>query len=271
MRRHPPWIFNQPTIPFEADLLLSRVRTSELSPLLAALSGLESPQPTDSLTAAVRIDERFTRLQSSCALLADGFDELDEFINEYVRDVPLSAYDTDSADAERFLDWLADRTDLTDEQQDYVTSQRSRYAVEFVAVKQRLAHVRFQRLLSASASRHDELLSNRRLMLHLNPIHVWATFETRVLLDNEVSIPAPVLFYAVGREVRSAVIEPYAGVLLRDLERSGPVRVAELRRLTTATIRMNCANSYVHSRNSGSWPSHDRWLPAAGLTHAPVM
>ena len=178
------------------------------------------------------LDKRFLKLQSACELLADGFDQLDEQIDAYVASVPLSAYDTGSSDAERFLDWLEQSVDLDDEQRDFIAALRAQHAVELVAVKQRLAHVRFQELLSMNDRLLCELETNRKLRVHLNPIHVWSQFETRVLLDEGDDLPATVLFYPVGSDVRTVVVEADAEELLRDLSQTEPTTVTTLLRGT---------------------------------------
>jgi hypothetical protein len=180
-------------------------------------------------------DKRFEKLQDACELLADGFTDLDDEIVAYVKEVPLSSYDTGSIDAERFLDWLSGRHDLTEEQEDCVTCLRSRHAVEFVALKQRLSHLRFQELLSLNGRLLPELERNHRLVVHLNPIHVWSRFTTRALLDEDDAVPATVIFFPVGSDIRTAVVEPEAEELLRVLEQAGVLRVKDLKRLWPRT------------------------------------
>src|SRR5690606_8627024 len=109
--------------------------------------------------------------------------------------------DVRCADADRFLDWLERHADLDDEQRDFVAALRGRRAVEFVAVKQRLAHARFQDLLRHTNTRLDQLETNGRLTIYLNPIHVWSQFETRALLNDDAEIPATVLFVPCGSDV----------------------------------------------------------------------
>jgi hypothetical protein len=164
-------------------------------------------------------------------MLADGMDDLEELIVEYVRTVPLTARDSGRADAERFLGWLDRHETLSAEHRDYVRCQQSRNVVEFVAVMRRLAHVRFQELLSMNERLLAELETNPRLVVHLNPIHVWSRFETRALLDEEDSVPASVLFFPVGSEIRTVAIEPEAEELVQTLERAGATRVKDLKKL----------------------------------------
>jgi hypothetical protein len=175
--------------------------------------------------------KRYEKLQNACELLQDGLDELAELIKQYIKEVPLSAYDTGNTDAERFLIWVEKHADLNDEQQDFIRCQRSRHAVEFVAMKQRLAHVRFQELLSMNEQLVGELDSNSRLTIHLNPVHVWSRFETKALLGDDDASPATVLFYPVGNDIRTAVIESECEQLIHLLEQHGVMRVKDLKKL----------------------------------------
>jgi hypothetical protein len=174
------------------------------------------------------MDVRLRRLHSECELLADGFDGLDEHIDAYVACTPMPAGDIHCADADRFLDWLQEHADLNDEQRDFVAALRGRRAVEFVAVRQRLAHARFQELLRHTSTRFDQLETNGKLTIYLNPIHVWSQFETRALLNDDVDIPATVLFVPCGSDVRTIVVEPAAKRLIDHLEAAGPQRIKDL-------------------------------------------
>jgi hypothetical protein len=186
------------------------------------------------------MDVRLRRLHSACELLADGFDGLDEQIAAYVACTPMPPGDIRCVDADRFLDWLQRRVDLDDEQRDFVAALRGRRAVEFVAVKQRLAHARFQELLRHTNTRLDQLETNGRLTIYLNPIHVWSQFETRALLDHDTEIPATVLFVPCGSDVRTVVIEPTARQLIDELETAGPLHVKDLLRRTNCLEREAC-------------------------------
>jgi hypothetical protein len=174
------------------------------------------------------LDKRFQKLTDQLELLADSLDDLEELIVRYVRTVPLAAYDTGCTDAERFLLWLPEQRELTPAQRDLVACQRSRHAVEFAGRKQRLAHVRFQELASMAEPLSAEWGTNPELRIALNPIHVWATFETTALLDEDTDVPASVLFFAVRNEVRTAVLEADGRELVRALAISGPCRLDDL-------------------------------------------
>lgn len=199
----------------------------------AAAQGLEAGMVADRVGMFTdgNLYKRYEKLQNACELLADGLDELQDLVKQYIKEVPLAAYDTGNTDAERFLIWLDRHAELTDEQQDYVRCQRSRHAVEFVAMKQRLAHVRFQELLSMNEQLVPELETNARLTVHLNPVHVWSRFETKALLGDDDASPATVLFYPVGNDIRTAVIEPECEQLIHMLEQHGVMRVKDLKKL----------------------------------------
>jgi hypothetical protein len=174
------------------------------------------------------LDKRFQKLSDHLELLAEDFEDLEELIVEYVKTVPLAAYDTGASDGERFLDWLCERRELTAEQQDVVTCQRSRHAVEALAQERRLAHVRFQELLQSAEAFALELGANPDLWIHANPIHVEATLHTHRLLDAEDELPALVAFFPVGNDVRTAVLEDAGRRLFGCLAESGPQRLADL-------------------------------------------
>lgn len=180
---------------------------------------------------------RYETLQSACEALADGLEELNEFIRLYIREVPLSARDSNTSDAERFLLWLDSREDLTEEQRDYIRCQQGRQAIEFVAVKQRLAHVRFQELVSMNERLLPELETNPRLTIHLNPIHVWSRFETAALLGDIEAAPATVIFFPVGEDIRTAVVEGAGETLVRLLARQGVLRLKDLRKLVPHDVQ----------------------------------
>lgn len=208
-------------------------QTMALGDPRGAAAGLKAGMPGERVLMFTdgNLYKRYEKLQTACEMLADGLEELDQHIEEYIKQVPLAAYDSGAADAERFLVWLNEHADLTDEQEDYVRCQRGRHAVEFVAVKQRLAHVRFQELLSMNERLLPELETNGRLTVHLNPIHVWSRFETKALLGDDDAAPATVLFFPVGQDIRTAVIEPDCEELIRLLEQQGVMRIKDLRKL----------------------------------------
>lgn len=199
----------------------------------AASAGLKSGHTAERVAMFTdgNLYKRYEKLQMACEVLADGLEELNDHIKQYIKVIPLAAYDSGTSDAERFLQWLTKHADLSDEQQDYVRCQRGRHAVEFVAVRQRLAHVRFQELLSMNERLLPELESNPRLGIHLNPIHVWSQFETGALLGDTEAMPTTVIFFPVGEDIRTAVVEGECENLIRLLERQGVMRFKDLRKL----------------------------------------
>jgi hypothetical protein len=180
---------------------------------------------------------RMESLQASCDVLADGFDQLDSLVDRYLHETPLASYEDQTLDAERFLDWLDQRDDLTHEQRDYLTCQRSRHAIEFVAFRKRLAHLRFQQLLSQPADGTASLNGRTTVVLHLNPVHVWATYDTHVLLEPDAVVPATVLFFPVGDEIRTLTMSDEAADLVRRLEYAGPTPIRELIAWSTRKVR----------------------------------
>jgi hypothetical protein len=173
-------------------------------------------------------EKRFLKLKDQMDLLEDAFDDLDERINAYISTVPLAAYDTGSSDLELFLDRLCDTHHLTAEQYDCVTCQKSRIAVEHRAANNRMGHVWFQELFSRAADFATELETNPLLWVTRNPISIRATFYSHALLDEDEAIPANVMFFPVGNDIRTAILEPDAAQVIRELERNGPVRLDEL-------------------------------------------
>jgi hypothetical protein len=173
------------------------------------------------------LDKRFQKLVDQLELVAEAYDRFEELVERYVRQVPLDAYASGPEDADRFLRWLSRRR-ITPEQRDVVACQRSRHAIEAAARRNRLGYVRFHDLSSVSESLAAEWGRDEDLRLHLNPIRVWAAFETRALLDDDADIPAEVLFYPVGGEIRTAVLEARGRELVRSLESRGPCRFDEV-------------------------------------------
>lgn len=171
------------------------------------------------------LDKRYQKLIDECEPMMDAFDDLDEVIVEFVKTVPLTAYDTGCSDAERFLRFLESRRPLTPEQEDHITCQKSRYAIESLAMERRMEHVRFQDLSGLVDSLAAEWGSNPDLWVHLNPLRVWAEFQTSALLDEDDETPATVLFFPVGSDIRTAVLDEDGIAVVRMLEARGRVRL----------------------------------------------
>lgn len=224
----------------EEDKLIEEYR-KQIDRWTLSLSVAKNEEVTDSLAPGMtlelvkmftdgNLDKRYNKIKDQLEIVADGFDEtdFDDIVADYVKFLPLAAYDTGCSDGERFLEWLLENFSVTPEQMDRITCQRTRHAVEFVAREHRMDHIRFQELLSMVEFNRDEWGENENLFVHLNPIHVWTTFETHELLDEEDEVPARVLFYAVGADIRTAVLESEGAELVETLSRTGRVRLEEL-------------------------------------------
>ncbi len=164
------------------------------------------------------LDKRCQKLVDECEIMADEFEDLEDVIIEYVKTVPLTAYDTGCTDAENFLRHLESTRSLTLEQKDFITCQQGRYALEFQAVENRLEHVRFQEMSGMAESFAAEWGTNPKLQIYLNPLRVWATFHTTTLLEKDDETPAEVLFYPVGADCRTAVLEEEGLTIVKFLE-----------------------------------------------------
>ena len=171
------------------------------------------------------LDKRYQKLLDQFELTADEFEDLDEMIVDYVKTIPLTAYDTGCTDAGRFLDYLESARELTPTQRDYVTLQRGRYALEAQAMEHRMEHVRFQEMAGMVERFAPEWGENPDLWVYLNPLRVWATFQTTALLDEEDEVPATVLFYPVHEDIRTAVLEDEGLAVTKLLETKSRVRV----------------------------------------------
>jgi hypothetical protein len=166
--------------------------------------------------------QRYRSLAQGTELLAGGFDDLHELRLEYIRDVPLAAYDPNSGDARRFLEWLKRTRDLTPEQQDYWTCQWAPHAIADEARRNRSGHLRFQELRSVAGLLAGELETNPGLRVVINPLRYWSQFLTTALLEGAGSPPIDVLFFALGTEISTAILEPPAPALLDELGSLGP-------------------------------------------------
>lgn len=193
----------------------------------AFLPSAKSSALVDAFTAG-NLDKRTWKLGDQLEFLRDEFPQLDEWIGEYIHTVPLQAYDVGTSDSVHFLEWVHHEKTLSLEQIDLGVCHVSRVAVEETARSRRMAHVRFQDVLSAAPRLAGDFGANDALWIHLNPIRVPAMFRTAILLDDEADLPADVLFFPVGSDVRTAVAEPAGGALIAALEQGGPCRLTEL-------------------------------------------
>lgn len=171
------------------------------------------------------LEKRFEKLVGECEFLAEEFEDLEEVIICYVKSIPLTAYDTGCTDAERFLRHLEATRSLTPEQTDFITCQQGRYALEFQALEHRMEHVRFQEMSGMVETFSEEWGTNPDLWIYLNPLRVWATFYTTVLLEEDDEVPAKVLFYPVGADTRTAVLEDDGLAVVHFLETRNRVKL----------------------------------------------
>ena len=176
------------------------------------------------------LEKRFDKLMDEAELLEDELENLEDLIVKYVREQPLQAYDTGTSDVANFMKWLGQQIDLTPEQRDLTVVLRSRTATEEVGRRNRMAHVRFQELRSLVEELAAELGINQSLRIRLNPVRLWAVFESTLFLDEEEAPTGgvEVLFYALGNEVRTAVLEPEARAVMRTLSECEPCPLEEL-------------------------------------------
>ncbi len=183
------------------------------------------------------LDKRIGKVLDQVELLKAAFDNLDELVSDYILEVPLAAYDTGCSDGDRFLRWLKLAHVTSPEQQDHIACQLARHEVENVARTNRLGHVRFQELRSLTDRLTADLHTNQNLRIHLNPIRTWATFQTNVLLDEEATSPADVLFFANGQQIRTSAFEDTGKDFVETLASHGPFTLTDWKRLDRSTSR----------------------------------
>jgi hypothetical protein len=230
------------------SLLSRRTLWSRRKPADAVAHRSTTRHPTHpGRNAAEDPADRETRLRAvhaACATLADGFENLEALVDEYVESVPLAVWEDEAADADSFLEWLGEQQELSDEQRDYLAWQQSHQAVGRVALKRRLAATRFRSVQAQDCPPVTSAESRTKVIVHLNPVHVWATLDTHALIGPEDSVPATVVFYASGGETQSRIVDKTQADLLRRLEHNGPTRLRDLlnswsheeRELTLRTI-----------------------------------
>ena len=179
------------------------------------------------LFAEGNLSKRREALRAQLEFVAEVFDDLDELVSAYVRSVPPVAYDVTASDGERFLSWLERTGEQTPRQRDYVACQQARLAVEAAARADRPGHRRFQELWSLTPQLAAELDTAPTLRACLNPVRAWSRFTTTTLLDDDAALPADVLFFAAGEEIRTAVLDPHGRELVEELASCGPCTLDE--------------------------------------------
>lgn len=146
---------------------------------------------------------------------------------DYVRDVPQPAVGDDATDLADCLAWLSDG-DFTNCSHP-TADPRSLGAVESVAIRQWLCHLRFQSHLRRSRAILAEATPRSRLKVQLNPTHVWSRVEPRpwhaAAGDCAASLSQTILLVAIGDDTRTVAVPPHVADWLRCLERSGPQRL----------------------------------------------
>ena len=173
------------------------------------------------------LDKRLDKLDKGLELVKDSLGEqFEEMAVEFIKSLPLGAYDSGQYDGEKFLVWLVENKSLTPEQHDHVACQRARHAIENLGRNKRLAHVRFQECASLADELANDLETNPDLQIHLNPIRVWSMFETGELLGENIDEPIDVLFFAVRNETSTAVLEVNGRELVKELATLAPVSLA---------------------------------------------
>jgi len=183
------------------------------------------------------LDKRMAKVLDQVELLNAAFDNLNELVSEYIHQVPLAAYDTGCSDSDRFLRWLKLTHVTSLEQHDHIACQLARHEVENSARMNRLGHVRFQELHSLADRLTAKWQTNSRLRIHLNPIRIWATFQTNVLLDAETTTPTDVLFFANGHQIRTSAFEDAGKEFVETLASHGPFTLTDWKRLDRSTSR----------------------------------
>jgi hypothetical protein len=196
---------------------LALARTQAVGDVLAAgFSDFHVRMFTDG-----NLEKRLTKLENQLEFVGQAI-ELVALIKQFITTVPLAAYDTGTSDGERFLRWLEETQDPSAEERDYIACQRARHAVESEARLDRLAHIRFQELASLAEEHAAALEEDPNLRVHLNPVRAWSRFHTKALLDEEADTPANVLFFPVGNQISTAVLEPEGQALVRELALYAP-------------------------------------------------
>lgn len=169
------------------------------------------------------MQKRFLLLLQLLEFVAPALDDFENLVDEFVAQHPFAALDSGTQDADKCLAWIERTQQLTPEQQDYVSCQRARHAVELLGAERRLEHVRFHEVRSLTPELLRELETNDRLVVHVNPVLAWTRFHTPALLENDVSLPSDVVFHATGGGIRTSVVNDTAKLLLAELTEQGPM------------------------------------------------
>lgn len=234
--------------PYRAEL--TRLTRLLADPTRAALApDLAGADPTEvrSFAEDNRV-KRLRKLAGQLEFLSDAFDDLNAHLENYVAAGPLHAYDTIGSDADRFLNWLEQTGQPSAEQRDHIDCQRARQAVARKASQARLAYVNFQDILSVTGPLVEQVHLRRDLRIHLNPAHAWTRLRTRVLLDDEEKIPQDVVFFAVGTEIRTAMLSDECRLLVHVFAGQRPASADEWLYDAAATELPDASSFLEHCR-----------------------
>lgn len=220
----------QETYREQLSRLTQSLATGRSADMLDDLASGSTPAMVKLFTDRI-LEQRFSALSEQVEFISPVFHDLADLILAFIPMAPMVAGCEGANDSERFLDWLERTQSPTAEQRDYITCQRARHAVEETARGNRLGHVRFQELLSLTETLAEELEHNRSLEIRLNPIRVWSKFETAELLGESAGLPATVVFFPVGTEIRTVVLEGDGLERARELVGLGPATLDEWLRM----------------------------------------
>lgn len=189
------------------------------------LSPAEGPKYVK-LFAEGNFEKRLEKLQNGVYLLFEAREDLESFVREYIKTVPLPAYATGITDGEQFLNWFEKRVDLTPVERDVISCHHLRHQVELAGRENRLAHVQFQSLREESADK--AVVLDEADWLWLNPAVAWGVFETTHFLGEDVEVPSKVVSYAFNNEVRTSVVSEVGERVLRTVGQNRGISVREL-------------------------------------------
>jgi hypothetical protein len=144
-----------------------------------------------------------TRLLEEMPNEVEGFEEL---VTDFINEIPVYATDTPSDEVDRFLRWILETQELSDEDRDTVTCNKARFGLERLARLKRREHLAFQKLMRSSGERRPLLDIDSTLRVHFNPICIRTRLLTKKYLEGDEP-PAEVLFYAAGPGNRTSVLE----------------------------------------------------------------
>jgi len=144
--------------------------------------------------------ERRRLLLEELSFVALAFADFEQRVDQYLSETPRRTYAVTERDQERFLEWLR-RDELNAQQQDFVACQAAEYGCYRLAQKNRVAHLKFQRLASQREQRNETTNDQHKTIL-VNPVHVWSRLEVAAT-DEHGTHSGEVVFVVVDQEIRS--------------------------------------------------------------------